>query len=342
MHIHFIKFMLGAIMINEKMIYTLNSCNGLYNNTQPYDHGMLNVGDGHSIYWETCGNPKGKPVLIVHGGPGSGATAYWRQFFDPKRYQIILFDQRGCGRSIPHAGDTIDALKENTTAHLISDIEKIRTHFNIDKWMLFAGSWGTTLSLAYAVSFPDLVTELILWAVVTTRKHEIDWLTWTMGELFPEEFKNLVDLLPEPVIDGNIPLSYNKLLVSPDPLIHVPASHAWCAWEDRITNLGNTVISSPRYQNDRFRLGFTRLVTHYFGHYAFLPDDFILSKIENLRHLPIIMVRGRLDIASPLSIVWNIHQSLPLSDLYLIDEAGHGGAKAMHQILVGATDFFAK
>lgn len=326
----------------EKMKYSLNLCQGLYNDIQPYDQGLLEVGGGHSVYWETCGNPKGKPVLVVHGGPGSGATAYWRRFFDPKRYNIILFDQRGCGRSIPHAGDTIEALKENTTAHLISDIEKIRTLFHIEKWMIFAGSWGTTLALAYAVSFSEHITELVMWAVVTTQKHEIDWLTWTMGELFPHEFENLLSLLPDTIVDGNIPLEYNRLLMSPDPKIHIPASIAWCAWEDRIATLGNMVVPSPRYQNDRFRLGFTRLVTHYFGHYAFLPDNFIIGKIENLRNIPIIMVRGRLDIASPLSSAWSIHQSLPLSDLYLIEDAGHGGAETMHLILVGATNYFTK
>lgn len=324
------------------MIYPLDLYQGVYENTQPYDQGMLDVGDGHSIYWEVCGNPKGKPVLVVHGGPGSGATAYWRQFFDPNRYRIILFDQRGCGRSIPHAADTIEALKENTTAHLISDIEKIRNLFNIDKWMLFAGSWGTTLTLAYAITFPTRVAEIVMWAVVTTRKHEIDWLTWTMGELFPEEFENLLNFLPELIADRNIPLGFNKLLMSPDPHVHLPASFAWCAWEDRITTLGNTVVPKPKYQNDRFRLGFTRLVTHYFGNYAFLPDDYITGRIESLRHIPIIMVRGRLDISSPLSIIWNIHKALPLSDLYLVDEAGHGGAEAMHKILVGATNFFVK
>jgi proline iminopeptidase len=326
-----------------KIRYHLNVCQGLYNDIQPYDQGMLDVGDGYSVYWEVCGNPKGKPVLVVHGGPGSGATAYWRRFFNPNRYRIILFDQRGCGRSIPHAGDTIEALNENTTAHLISDIEKIRVFFHIDKWMLFAGSWGTTLALAYAVSFPNHITELVMWAVVTTRKHEINWLTWTMGELFPKEFENLLSILPDTIEDGNIPLAYNRLLISPDPKIHIPASLSWCAWEDRIATFGkNEVVPSQRYQNDRFRLGFTRLVTHYFGHYAFLPDDFIISKIENLKNIPIIMVKGRLDIASPLGDVWNIHQSLPLSDLYLIEDAPHGGAESMHRILVGATDYFTK
>ncbi len=322
--------------------YTLQLDKGLYHDVQPHDQGMLDVGDGHFVYWEACGNPKGKPVLAVHGGPGSGATSYWRQFFDPNQYRIILFDQRGCGRSIPHAGDTTEALKENTTAHLISDMEKIRTMLNIDKWMLFAGSWGTTLALAYAVSFPSRVTELIMRAVVTTRKHEIDWLTWTMGELFPEEYQSLLNLLPCMAIRGNVPLGYNGLLMSQDPQIHIPASLAWCAWEDRIVTLKNAVIPSPRYQNERFRLGFTRLVTHYFGHYSFLPDDFITGSITNLKHIPVIMVRGRLDIASPLSSAWSIHKALPLSDLYLIDEAGHGGAEAMHQILVGATEYFAQ
>lgn len=161
-------------------------------------------------------------------------------------------------------------------------------------------------------------------------------------QLFPEEFENLLKFLPDIGYRDNIPLGFNELLISNDPNIYMPASHTWCAWEDRIVTLGNKVIQNQRYQDDRFRLGFTRLVTHYFGHNAFLTDNFISNNITNIKNIPVIMVRGRLDIASPLSVVWNIHQSLPLSDLFLIDNAGHGGAGTMNQILVGATDFFSR
>lgn len=312
-----------------------------YGDVRPYAAGRLEVGDGHWIYWETCGNPDGKPVLVVHGGPGSGATPYWRQFFNPELYRIILFDQRGCGRSQPNAGSTEKALLANTTKHLISDMEKIRTMLQVDKWMLFAGSWGSTLSLAYAVTHPNRVTELILWGVATTRKQEVDWLTWGMGHIFPQEFAELLSTAEGMMTDGNIPLAYNKLLTAPEPEIHMPASWAWCAWEDRIVNLGNRVRPSERYLNDRFRLCFARLVTHYFGNYAFLPDDYISGNLLNIKDTPMVMVRGRLDISSQLSIAWALHKQHPLSDLYLVGNSGHGGAEEMHRVLVGATDYFA-
>ncbi len=309
---------------------------------RPFADGMMETGGIHRIYWETCGNPAGKPVLVLHGGPGSGATAYWRQFFDPARYFVILFDQRGCGRSTPHAGDTVEALAENTTAHLIGDIEGLRALFDIEKWMLFGGSWGSTLALSYAVSHPERVAEMILWAVVTTRSHEIQWFTHGMGQLFPQEFEAFTRPFPGIGPADNIPLLYNRLLTDPDPAVHMPASRAWCAWEDRVVTLRNEAAPSARYGDDRFRLGFARLVTHYFGNYAFQADDFITGRIQNLAEIPLVMVRGRMDIASPLTVAWKIHRALPRSDLYVLDDAGHGGAEAMHQILLGAARYFSR
>ncbi|MDL2215630.1 prolyl aminopeptidase [Ruminococcaceae bacterium OttesenSCG-928-N02] len=322
--------------------YQLMTNNRLYPCTAPYNSGMLPVGDGHTIYWEACGNPAGKPVLILHGGPGSGAGAPWRRYFNPAVYKIILFDQRGCGRSTPHAGDTQQALHENTTWNLMKDIEKLRAFFKVDRWMLFAGSWGTTLAFAYAVSHPQCITQMVLWAPVTTRKEEVDWLTWGMGRIFPEEFDELLALLPGIAPGDNILLAYNKLLLCDDPAVQDRAALAWCAWEDRLVSLGGEYPRSERYQDARFRLGFTRLVTHYFGHYAFLPDDYITGQLTQLQNTPLVMVRGRLDICAPLKNPWQIHKALPRSDLYVLDDEGHGGKDTMEDILVGAVAYFEK
>jgi len=233
-------------------------------------------------------------------------------------------------------------LLDNNTKYLLTDMEKIRVNMNVDKWMLFAGSWGTTLSLAYAGTYPSRVTEMILWGVTTTRKQEIDWITWGMGHIFPKEFDEFLYLVKDKLVDNNIPLAYNKLLMSCDPTIYMPASRAWCSWEDRIVSLGNHISPSSRYLDDKFRLCFTRLVTHYFGHYGFLDDNYIIRNLQNISDIPLIMVRGRLDISSQLSSAWTIYKQLPLSDLYLIDDSGHGGSKYMHQVLLGATEYFAE
>ncbi|HET7305893.1 MAG TPA: alpha/beta fold hydrolase, partial [Segeticoccus sp.] len=222
--------------------------------TDPIDGGMLDVGDGHRIAWEVSGNPHGKPAVVLHGGPGSGAAPWWRGYFDPDRYRVVQFDQRGCGRSTPSAGEPAADLATNTTAHLVGDIERLRELLGVQRWLVLGGSWGSTLALAYAVEHPERVSELVLWALVTTRRFEVDWLTWGMGRLFPEEFAAFRAALPEGERDGNLPLAYHRLLMDPDPAVHLPASRAWTAWEDRIATLSGPVVSSERFEDDRFRL----------------------------------------------------------------------------------------
>jgi proline iminopeptidase len=308
---------------------------------QPYETGMLPVGDGHEVYWEQCGNPDGTPLLVVHGGPGSGATPWWTQVCDPAHYRMVLVDQRGSGRSRPHAGDTTAALADNTTAHLIADFELLRERLDIDSWVLFGGSWGSTLSLAYAVEHPEHIRALALWAVVTTRRHEIDWLTHTMGEVYPAEFDALLAALPAEADRVNVPLAVHRLLVDPDPVVADAAARAWCTWEDRIATLSGPVQPSPRYGDPRFRLGFARLVTHYFGHHAFLPDDGITGRLDRIAHLPAVLVRGRLDIASPLRVAHEIAQSLPLAELHVVEDESHVPGGEGEQVLVAALDRFA-
>jgi proline iminopeptidase len=303
---------------------------------EPYDHGMLEVGHGHRVYWEVCGNPAGKPAVVLHGGPGSGATAYWRHFFDPDVYRVVLFDQRGCGRSTPLASQTLAALEHNTTTDLIRDIEQLRELLGIDRWLLFGASWGSTLGLAYAVEHPERVSELVLWAVVTTRARDIEWLTHTMGQVYPAEFDALLELVPPSERDGNIPAAIHRLLRSPDPTLCDAAARAWCDWEDRIATLSGPVEPSPRTLDPGRRLGFARLVTHYFGSFAFLDDDAIVGRLDWIAHVPAYLVRGRLDIASPLRSAYDVAQALPLATLDVVEADAHGAGDDTRARLLAA------
>ncbi|RYP87125.1 prolyl aminopeptidase [Nocardioides guangzhouensis] len=300
----------------------------------------MTTGDGHEVYWEVCGNPVGKPAVVLHGGPGSGATAWWRQFFDPSRYRVVLFDQRGCGRSKPNACDDLAALENNTTAHLVADMERLRRQLGIEQWLLFGGSWGSTLGLTYAVHHPDRVSELVLWAVGTTRSSDVRWLTHTMGEVYPEEFDDLVGLLPPSARGGNIPAVLHAQLRSPDPAVADRAARAWCAWEDRIATLSGPVREHPRSADPRLRLGFARLVTHYFGSHAFQADDEITSRLGRIAHVPAYFLRGRLDIASPLRPAYEIVRRLPNATLDVVEADAHGPGDDSVERLVAALDRF--
>lgn len=313
----------------------------MYEPTPPFDSGLLDTGDGHLVYWEQRGNPDGRPLLVVHGGPGSGASPWWATFPDPDRYRIVLVDQRGCGRSTPSAAETSAALRHNTTAHLVADFERLRAQLGVERWVLFGGSWGSTLSLAYAVEHPDRVAAMVLWALVTTRRHEVDWLTRAMGELYPDEFDALVSVVPAAERDDNLVLALNRMLVSGDPDVEHRAALAWCDWEDRIATLTGPVVRSSRFESPAFRLGFARLVTHYFGHAAFLPDDGILARLSRIAHVPAVLVRGRLDIAAPLRSAREVAQRLPLATLHVVEGEAHGGADETDGILIDALDRFA-
>ncbi|WP_369046046.1 prolyl aminopeptidase [Sinomonas sp. P10A9] len=291
---------------------------------EPHDAGMMATGDGHRVYWEAYGSPDGKPALVLHGGPGSGASPWWRQFFDPSRYRVVMFDQRGCGRSTPNARDDLAALENNTTAHLIADIEALRDLLGIDRWLLFGASWGSTLGLSYAVQHPDRVSELVLWALVTTRAREVHWLTHVMGEIYPKEFDELLSVIPPELRSGNIPMALSGLLRSPDAEVRDRAARAWCAWEDRIATLSGPVVPSREWQEPSARLGFARLVTHYFGHHAFQADDAITANLDRIRGIPAYFLRGRLDIASPLRPAYEIAQHLPKATLEIVEADAHG------------------
>jgi proline iminopeptidase len=304
----------------------------------PFDFGFMEPGDGHQVYWEVCGNPAGRPAVVLHGGPGSGATPWWRQFFDPDRYRIVLMNQRGCGRSVPNASEDREALTHNTTGHLISDLEQLRRQLDIDRWLIFGASWGSTLGLAYAVQHPRSVSALVLWAVVTTRARDVHWLTHTMGDLYPQEFDELLGVLPESDRGGNIPAALHRMLMSEDPTECDRAAAAWCAWEDRIGTLSGPVQPNPRSLDPRRRLGFARLVTHYFGNYAFLPDDAITGKLDRLAGIPTYLLRGRLDIASPLRSAFEVAQGIPGAQLDIVETDAHGGGDDTVERLIRVLD----
>lgn len=200
----------------------------MYPEIEPYDHGLLDVGDGHRVYWEVCGNPDGKPALVIHGGPGSGAGASWRRYFDPTAYKVVLVDQRNCGRSTPDAAEPDVDLSTNTTAHLIADFEQIRIMLGVEKWLLLGASHGATLGLAYAEQHPEAISEIVLFSVTNTTRREVEWITWDMGRIFPEEWARFRDGVPEDQRDGNLPLAYSRLLHDPDPAVREKAARDWC------------------------------------------------------------------------------------------------------------------
>jgi proline iminopeptidase len=309
---------------------------------EPFDTGVLAAGDGHRVFWERVGHAHGKPAVVLHGGPGSGAPPWWGTFFDPDRYCVTLFDQRGCGRSRPLASDPDIDLRAITTQHLIADLEALRELHGVDRWLVFGGSWGSTLALAYAVAHPERVSELVLWGVTTTTRFEVDWLTWTMGEVYPESFAELLALVPGLERGDNLPAAYHGLLMGSDLDLRHRAARAWCAWEDRLATLSGTPARSARYGDPTFRLGFARLVTHFFGAHGFLPPDAIAGRLDRIADVPAVLVRGRLDIASPLGVAWRLARQLPLATLHVVEGEAHGGAELTDQLLVRATDGFAR
>lgn len=314
----------------------------LYPETEPYDHGLLDVGDGHRVYWETCGNPHGKPAVVLHGGPGSGCTRGWRRYFNPDIYRIVLFDQRGCGRSTPNAADPDVDLATNTTHHLLADIECLRQHLEIERWLVFGGSWGSTLGLAYAQTHPEHVSQIVLFSVVTTTRRGIEWVTRDMGRVFPEEWDRFRNGVPETHRDGNLADAYSRLLQDPNPMVREKAARNWCTWEDTHVATGPDHKPSSRYQDPAFRMVFARLVTHYWRHTAWLQDGSLLRNAPKLTGIPGELIHGKLDISGPPDIAWHLAQAWHNATLTLIDQAGHGtGHSDMTTALIAATDRFA-
>ena len=292
---------------------------------EPYEHGMLDVGDGQQLYWETVGNPDGLPALFVHGGPGSGCSSGQRRFFDPAAYRGVLLDQRGCGRSTPLASDVDVDLSVNTTQHLIADMERLRAHLGIDRWLLFGLSWGSALTLAYAQRFPERVAAIVLGPVTVGSRREIDWICREMGRVFPREWERLIALVPEVENDGSIPAAYARLLADPDEFVRADAAEAWRTWEDAHISLVPGYRPTPHGHDREREMVFARLVTHYWSHDCFLGEDEIFLNMDRLVEIPAVLVHGRYDVSSPLETAWRLHREWPRSRLVVVEDAGHGG-----------------
>ena len=308
---------------------------------EPYASGMLDVGDGHQMYWECCGNPDGRPALFLHGGPGSGCSANQRRFFDPKRYRIVLFDQRGCGRSRPLASAPDAELRTNTTQHLIADIELLREHQGIRSWTILGLSWGTTLGLAYAQAHPDHVDALILALVTTTSRREVQWLTYDVGRIFPQEWDRFAAAVPVALRDSPLVDAYAALLFGSDPVVREHAASEWCRWEDAHVSLTPGHTPNARFLDPEFRLRFARLVTHYWRHAAFVEDEQLIRNAPLLNGIPGVLIHGRYDVSSPLESAWRLSQRWLTSELNVLGEAGHGGGDALVAAVVEAVARFA-
>ena len=314
---------------------------GLYPELDAYESGYLDVGDDQRIYWECSGNPNGKPAVFLHGGPGGGTAPFQRRFFDPAAYRIVLFDQRGCGRSTPHIADDAD-LSVNTTQHLIADIEQLRTHLGIEQWLVFGGSWGSTLALAYAQDFPERVTELVLRGIFLLRRKEIDWYyNGEAGYVFPELWEQFLAPVPEQDRSGDLVEAYHRLLHSPDREIATAAAVAWSTWEGATSALLPKPDRVTETAEPRFALAFATIENHYFRNHGFLAEGELLDRIDAMAHIPAVIVQGRYDMVCPATSAWDLHKAWPASSLQIVDDAGHAANEpGITHHLVEATDAF--
>ncbi|MFI9504432.1 prolyl aminopeptidase [Nocardia sp. NPDC052566] len=306
-------------------------------NIEPYGHGLLDVGDEQRIYWETSGNPLGIPALVVHGGPGNGGRRGARSLFDPAVYRIVLFDQRGCGESLPHAADPRVGLQHNTTEHLIADMERLREHLGVDRWLLYGGSWGSTLILAYAERYPQRVSRIVLVGVTTTTPAELDWLYRGVGLLLPDAWEAFRDHVPAAERDGDLVGGYRRLVNDPDHDVRDEAVRAWCAWEDAV--IAHEARGNPGQYGKKPALAmtaFVRICTHYFAHHAWLEDNQLLRDAHQLADIPATLIHGRLDLAGPLRAAWDLARAWPAAELHIIDESGHTGSPAMREAILTA------
>ncbi|MCH6160722.1 prolyl aminopeptidase [Streptomyces marispadix] len=320
--------------------------NSLHPPIEPYDHGMLDVGDGNRIYWEVCGNPDGKPALVVHGGPGSGCGTVARRRFDPDRYKVVLFDQRQCGRSTPHAADPSTDLTSNTTGHLVADMELLRRHLDIERWLLFGGSWGSTLILAYAQRHPDRVSEIVIPAVTTTRRSEIDWLYRGARLFFPEEWRRFRDAVPEAGRDATLPdvlAAYAERMADLDPAVRAEAAHEWCRWEDTVLSMETPSDAEKPFSDrpDAARHALVRIAAHYFSNGAWLEEGALIREAGRLANIPAVLIHGRFDMGGPLATAWELARAWPGARLVVVEDAGHLGSDAMSAEIRTALDEFA-
>ncbi|EIM01106.1 prolyl aminopeptidase [Rhodanobacter denitrificans] len=311
----------------------------LYPEIEPFDSGLLKVSPLHTLYYEQSGNPHGKPVVFLHGGPGGGTNAKCRRFFDPAVYRIVLFDQRGCGKSTPHA-----ELTDNTTWDLVADIERVREHLGVDRWQVFGGSWGSTLALAYAQTHPDKVSELVLRGIFMLRRWELEWF-YQKGcdALYPDAWETYLVAIPE-VERGDLISAYHRRLTSADAKVRTDAARAWSVWEGATSFLWQDKSHIESSGEDEFALAFARIECHYFVNGGFFEhDDQLLRNVERIRRIPAVIVQGRYDVVCPLRSAWDLHRAWPEAELHIVQDAGHSAFEPGNvHALVEATDRFGR
>ncbi len=309
-----------------------------YPPSEPYDSGLLDVGDGDLVYWETCGNPDGKPAVMVHGGPGQGCGPNMRRMFDPERYRAVLFDQRGCGRSRPHASDPATSLRYNTTDHLVADMERLREHLGIDRWLVTGGSWGTTLGLVYAERYPHRVSEIMVSAISTARRPELDWLYRGAARFFPEEWERFRGGGG----DDDLPRAYARLMEDPDPAVRNRAAVNWRRWEDVVLSLEP---NAPPVEDEdppgKGTLAFVRLTAHYYAQAGFLEEDAVIRDAGRLAGIPGVLIHGRLDLSCPATTAVELARAWPGAELLIDDHSGHRGSPVKRAWMLDALSRFA-
>ncbi len=309
----------------------------MYPPIEPYDQGYLDTGDGHRVYWELCGNPKGKPAVFLHGGPGGGCGPAHRRLFDPARYRVLLFDQRGCGHSTPHAG-----LENNTTWHLVADMEALRETMGVRQWLVCGGSWGSALALAYAETHPARVSALVLRGIFTLRRAELLWYyqegaSW----LFPDLWEDYLAPIP-PEERDDMMAAYRRRLTGDDKAAQLAAARAWSLWEGRTITLRPSRAAQAQHGGDAFALAFARIENHYFVHNGFFAERQLLRDAHRLADVPGVIVQGRYDIATPARTAWELHKAWPTAEFRLVAGAGHAVTEpGISRALIAATDRFA-
>ncbi|MBT3586674.1 MAG: prolyl aminopeptidase [Halobacteriovoraceae bacterium] len=309
----------------------------LYPEIEPYNSGHLAVNELHSLYYEEVGNPEGTPVVFLHGGPGGGCGANYRRYFNPEKYRIILFDQRGCGRSTPFS-----ELKDNTTWHSVADIEKLRNHFSLERWAVFGGSWGSTLALAYSISHPDSVTGLFLRGIFLVRKKEIDWFYQEgCSKIYPDAWDKYLAPIP-PEERGDLVSAYHKRLTSEDPQVRAEAAKAWAVWEASTSKLIQDQELMKSFEEDQFADAFARIECHYFTQSCFFEtDNWLIENIEKIRHIPTVIVHGRYDVVCPIESAWELKKAFPEARLHIAQGSGHSLSESeIAGLLIAETDAF--
>ncbi|GGO68875.1 prolyl aminopeptidase [Nonomuraea cavernae] len=310
---------------------------------EPYASGLLDVGDGNQIYWERCGNPGGKPAVMLHGGPGGGCTATHRRQWDPKLYDVVLFDQRNCGRSLPHASDPDTSLAANTTWHLVADMELLREHLGIGRWQVFGGSWGSALALAYAQAHPDRTTELVLRGIFTLRPRELRWFYQEgASHLFPDLWESFVEPIPAEERD-DLMAAFASRLEGKDPVARLAAARAWAGWEGATVTLLPDPELVKTFGEERMAVAFARIENHYFRHLGWFEPDQLIRGVDRIRHIPAVIVQGRYDVCTPMATAWDLHRAWPEAELQVVDDAGHSATEpGIVDRLIRATDGFAR